>query len=477
MTFGTKNIKEKTMVFGTTLVLIFLMFSPVINAELTRTIIEDTTKNDDDSVYDLLIITPKAFVKNLQPFVRHKDHFGVKTYVATLNIVYEKMFWEGRDEAEKIKYFIKNAIENWGINYVLLVGGIKNQFSRDEQWWLPVRYSHLVDRWAAMPRYKENKFISDLYFADIYDSSGDFCSWDSDGDGIFGEWFDDKPAQDVLDLHPDVYLGRLPCRNRFEVKIMVNKIINYESQPCNYTWFRNMVVVAGDTYIGDDDFEGEIETQMALDQMPDFNQIRLWTSLNTFTGPRDVIRAINHGCGFLYLECHGAPSCMGTHPPNETSWIWGLKNAYIPILTNRRKLPVCILGGCHNNMFNVSLGHTSENAGMPCFESIGWRLTRKIGGGSIATIGNTGLAVITEDKLDPSVGGGNGDLNMHFFKEYGQNSTNIIGKAWGKAIHNYLQDHPIFWGEKSCNDTTIDAKTVEQWVLIGDPTLMIGGYS
>ena len=29
------------------------------------------------------------------------------------------------DEAEKVKYFIKNAFDNWGISHVLLVGGRK----------------------------------------------------------------------------------------------------------------------------------------------------------------------------------------------------------------------------------------------------------------------------------------------------------------------------------------------------------------
>jgi len=41
------------------------------------------------------------------------------------------MYWYGRDNPEKIKYFIKTAVEQWGIKYVMLVGDYKK---------IPVRY-------------------------------------------------------------------------------------------------------------------------------------------------------------------------------------------------------------------------------------------------------------------------------------------------------------------------------------------------
>ena len=40
----------------------------------------------------------------------------------TLNEVFKQMYWQGRDCAEKVKYFIKTAIEEWETKYVLLVG-------------------------------------------------------------------------------------------------------------------------------------------------------------------------------------------------------------------------------------------------------------------------------------------------------------------------------------------------------------------
>jgi hypothetical protein len=81
------------------------------------------TKSSHTDSYHLLIITPSIFVKALQPLVAHKLAMGMSTKLVTLDEVYRQMFWHGRDDAEKVKYFIKTAIEKWSVRYVLLVGG------------------------------------------------------------------------------------------------------------------------------------------------------------------------------------------------------------------------------------------------------------------------------------------------------------------------------------------------------------------
>ncbi|HDM67250.1 MAG TPA: hypothetical protein ENG62_02555, partial [Thermoplasmatales archaeon] len=63
--------------------------------------------------YDLLIITYDDFEEALKPLVKHKESHGVRTKIVTLSKVYDEMFWYGRDEAEKIKYFIKKAYDIW----------------------------------------------------------------------------------------------------------------------------------------------------------------------------------------------------------------------------------------------------------------------------------------------------------------------------------------------------------------------------
>ena len=111
-------------------------------------------------------------------------------------------------------------------------------------------------------------------------------------------------------------------------------------------------------------------------------------------------------------------------------------------------------------------------------ECFSWWLTRKIGGGSIATMGNTGLgygAVGNHDDVDgdgvdlpdtlEAVGG---YQILNFYKTYAE-GIDILGEVWGGAQKKYLDTFP------GMEDQT-DCKTVEQWPLLGDPSLKIGGY-
>ncbi|NIM97229.1 MAG: hypothetical protein GTO24_03805, partial [candidate division Zixibacteria bacterium] len=70
--------------------------------------------------------------EELQPLIAHKNSRGVQTVLKTTEEIYAE--YVGRDEPEKIKYFIKDAIETWGVDYVLLVGGAAL---------VPGRYTHI----------------------------------------------------------------------------------------------------------------------------------------------------------------------------------------------------------------------------------------------------------------------------------------------------------------------------------------------
>ncbi len=451
------------------------------------------TYNDE---YDLVIIAPSKFSGEIQPLIDHKNSHDMKTILKTTEEIYDE--YEGRDQPEKIKYFIKDAIEEWGIKYVMLVGGKKSLLfgnwgmdgpkkSNDNLWYVPVRYSNLDDM-------AEKGYISDLYYADIYkyeDGEKVFDDWDSNENGVFAEW--SFHGKDILDLYPDVYVGRLACRNTQEVKIMVNKIINYESTPADPSWFNTVTLIAGDTFPGEDDpyYEGELETSHGFSFMPEqFNDVRLFTSEGTLTkGGRTgklasqfawlnvVIPTINQGCGFLYLAGHASPTSEVTHHPHNGEYYVNILNTYnMDLISNGEKLPVCIVGGCHNSEFNISFFDFIKNKWTysPTFECWSWRLTVLKGGGAIATIGNTGLGY-------GSIGDSNGDgipdciqyvggfIESNFSYAYGVQGKDILGETWGQAVTNYINTF-------ECNKDRIDRKTVEEWALLGDPSLQIGGY-
>ena len=276
-----KETYKKFVTFGIVLAFLGLAIIPTINAvnidkeninkNFNKILLKSSKQTKSvgtNSICDLLIITADEFARLLQPLKKHKDEYGVKTQIVNLSDIYNEILY-GYDKPEKIKYFIKSAIEEWGIKYVLLVGGKKGP---TPYWHLPVRYVKMDEGW-------EPHYLSDLYFADIYDSEGKFSSWDSDNDGHYSKWYYKHEAEDKnVDLYPDVAVGRIPCRNERELKIMVNKIIDYETTTYDRIWFKDMIVIAGDTYpeIHNPNwtgYEGEYYAELALENMTGFNKI------------------------------------------------------------------------------------------------------------------------------------------------------------------------------------------------------------
>ncbi|MCD6222825.1 MAG: peptidase C25, partial [Thermoplasmata archaeon] len=345
-----------------------------------------------------------------------------------------------------------------------------------EKWWIPVRYTNLDDNsnW-------EKSYLSDLYFADVYkyeDGKLVFEDWDSNGNGKYAEWT--ALSKDILDLVPDVYVGRLACRTSMEVKNMVNKIIEYEnSNAMQQDWFKRMILVGGDSYNDKHGYiEGEIATWEAYKNMQEygFEAVKVWASEVDLNG--DTIGgAINGGAGFAYFCGHGNPMSWSTHRPHDfNSWCHGF-NIFdmVTKLKNKRMYPVVIIGGCHNSQFNVSIFNSFSKEkrykGENAPECWSWVFMRSAEKGAIATIGNTALGYHgDEDSNNNSIPDYieflDGWLEINFFKNYGKS----LGEMHGDTLASYVNTfNPMKY--------IIDCKVVEEWLLMGDPSLKIGGYA
>lgn len=457
-----------------------------------------------DDEYDMVIIAPWRFSSALRPLIEHKNEVGVKTVLKTTNEIYRE--YEGVDQPEQIKYFIKDAIEQWNISYVLLVGGIKSYIygiPRDDanqgskNWFLPARYTNTVEPGT----FNDPGFLSDLYYMDIYDGEGAFSSWDTDGDGIFARWNCQGGNKDDLDFYPDVYVGRLACRNIFEVFTVVHKIIHYESTPIDPSWYNRMVVVGGDSFndsmFGTNWAEDELICDMLLSHMDDVEPVRLYatnkendsvyTPLTT-----NILREINAGCGFLVFAGHGCPYEWFTNWHGEFES--PIEDGGISIfdffkLRNGDKLPICCIeGGCHNSMFNVSLlttfldknnTHHLMTYGTPIPECLGWTFVRKPGGGAIANFGYPSSTYLSPGEFGDLDGDGINEPDIfeawrpymvrQYYKLIGE-GVEFLGDVAGGAVREYLD---VYTGM----DSIYDAKIIEQVIFFGDPSLKIGGYS
>ncbi len=437
--------------------------------------------------YELLIIAPDMFSDELQPLIEHKEQHGIKTLFMSVESILSS--YSGRDDAEKVKYAIKDAIESYGIKYVMLVGGLDSMIKSDT-WLVPVRYSHLDDQ-------AEKAYLTDLYFADVYkyeDGQPVFDDWDSNGNGIFAEW--SMRGKDVMDLYPDVYIGRLACRSEKEVEIMVNKIIYYEDNAAGSEWFKRAILIGGDTF--DDTattnfYEGEVANQAFYENLPDdFTAIKVWYSEGNMK-QSNVIDAISQGGGFLHFSGHGSPGewLAKSFEGGQAKYILGLDIYHMPMLKNEEMYPVTIIGGCHNSMFNATLYDSITEIiksiilkyilgkpfttwyWIPCPECFGWFIVRQPAGGAIASIGCTGLGYGTvgdynEDGIPDCIQAVLGWAEVNFAKFYAE-GIDMLGMTHSTVITEYINTF-------DCNKDRTDRKTVEEWVLLGDPTLKIGGY-
>lgn len=444
----------------------------------------------DDS--DMIIICKDSYASLLEPLVAHKNSYGIQTKLITLSEIFSAAFFpaEGRDNQEKIKYFIKNAKETWNISFVMLVGNYVQ---------VPIRYSNLVTDEGG--KYEERKFASDLYYADLYTANGSFSSWDTDGDNVFAEWPypDGRPPEDLIDMVPDVHVGRLACMFKTEVKTLVRKIISYENTAAGHDWFHRMVVAGGDTFEkswegGTDYNEGEVATAKALEYMVQFIPVTLWTSYENLT-TENIHTEINKGCGFLYFCGHGSPKSWATHVNGDyRNWTGNYRLPDIRQLTNTEQSPILMVGGCHNSEFdttpwNFILGLLTEkqlyfaanetwlgsyfkyNYALECWS---WVFV-KVAGGAMASIGSSGYGGVSigdynHDSIPDCIQGSDGWFEVEFFRLYNQENVTILGQTYDQVVTGYIQNFPV-------ESNRYDAKIVQTHILLGDPSLKIGGYT
>jgi hypothetical protein len=239
----------------------------------------------------------------------------------------------------------------------------------------------------------------------------------------------------------------------------------------------------------------------------DFEKNSVFTSNGKWFDQSDVIDEFSKGYGLAYFSGHGSPGWWGDHYPGipgnrRYGQVAGLlvmqASRYFPFihlpvfpmrkLTNTEKLPVVCVGGCHNSMFSVSLipslldGLLPMNMftyGSPLPECWGWYMVKMPHTGAIATTGNTGYGWGSEGDVC-TIGTGDGWLNTEFFRQYGVENQTVLGMAYSQALSSYITNFKTFeynyWRYDHGWDG-IDQKTVQQWQLLGDPSLQIGGYS
>jgi len=167
--------------------------------------------------YDYVIVTTTDLVDAITSsnFINWKTVLGynIKTVYVTDAEITEQ---SGQDLAEQIRNFLRQYYSEWSIEYVLIVGDYET---------VPMRYCYPNpgnhENTAGTPGGTGGEVPTDYYYADL--SSSDEDSWDSDGDGYYGEYVHDNP-----DFAPEVYVGRIPVNDLSKITYALDKIVAFE---------------------------------------------------------------------------------------------------------------------------------------------------------------------------------------------------------------------------------------------------------
>ena len=186
---------------------------------------------DPADSYAYVLVTSEAIrdalvTPSVQDLILHRRNHGLTATLVTIEDILGS--YAGTDNAEKLRNFILDAYNNWETDYVLLGGDVAV---------VPMR-----KLWCeAYPNGPVDQIPSDLYFQCLDGT------YDSDGDGLWGEP-EDGPDEADVDMLAEVYIGRASAEDAQEMANWIYKTLAYESTAPNDP-FLNTALMAGE-YLG-----------------------------------------------------------------------------------------------------------------------------------------------------------------------------------------------------------------------------------
>ena len=239
--------------------------------------------------YEYVVITSRSLAPYFRRLVDWKRQKGLNAGIVTMqDILSDASITKDEvsnlsDDAGKLRQYLKLAYDK-GTRYVLLGG--RREF-------VPIRYG--TDNYGG-----NVQIPSDLYFSDLNGN------WNRDGDSDLGE------ESDRLDYNPELYVGRLLCRDGEEINNYIDKLLLYEQNPGkgDYAYLKKALYMESDQM--QKKHEGEAIANEFFTIFPDTTILRELPrpdSIPTYPTGKDVIDLMNNRFhGFVSWFAHGSPS-------------------------------------------------------------------------------------------------------------------------------------------------------------------------
>lgn len=389
-----------------------------------------SSKTTGDTV-EMAIVTVDSFIPYLEPFRDWKIEKGIPTQIFDINTITSS--YQGRDNAEKLRNFIKDYYQNHGLIYVLLAG--QGDYENNEEI-IPRRDVYYINSGAGYYN-DEDTIPSDMYFSCLDGS------WDYNNNNVFGE------IGDSVDMYADVYVGRAPVKTTTQVQNFVSKVLTYEQNPpANY--LSNALLPAVELF-SSYNFWGDTVNNTIADTTPTppWTDEKLYESLGNLSEAA-VIDSINSGVGFIHHADHGNED--GTYFADGTPV---LVKSGIASLTNQGRLNINT-GIC---CFSGALDEVVATGDNDCFSE---DLVNKQGGGSVASIMNSRYGWGYPPVMGPSE-----NIDQEFYAAIFNHNLNTLGQAIAFGKEKWI---PLAIQEQ---DTGVYRWCIYELNIFGDPSMQV----
>jgi hypothetical protein len=288
---------------------------------------------------DYIVIAPPDFLQVAEPLLAWRRQQGLKVKPVSIEEVFSE-FGFGETAPESIQNFLSYAYHSWerpSPRYVLLLGDAtydyKDYLSLGVESQVPAREVKTSFLWTA----------SDPSYAMV---NGD-------------------------DLLPDLAIGRLPASTVEEVRVLVNKIISWETSSAK---LHAPVVLVTDNPDAAGNFVADAE-DLAETVLKDRLVRRIYLNELGVSAARDaIIEAFDQGTSITNYIGHG-----GIH-------LWAdeqlFHTRHLPNLSAQAQQPILLTMNCLNGYFHF-----------PYFDSLSEELVNMQGRGVIAAFSPSGLSL------------------------------------------------------------------------------------
>lgn len=272
-----------------------------------------------------VIITSYEFISAFQPYADWMRDQGIPTVIVQPNFIYA--YFDGRDNAEKIRNYIKWCYGYKGGTYFILAGDCNYPPG------LPCRKCFCFASFSYMPN---NVIPCDYYFSAL---DGD---WNFDGDTIWGEF------ADSVDHLSEVFVGRIPNSSTLEASNWCRKALCYEMSPGNVSsldtviWIWENGPYPNKWYMGDTTIFPDHFTHLVAENFDAQSAFQLFDHGYMFTNVQ------THGHVLGFWPNGNAPCSIKSHMQPPPDW-WG---AGLNHLANDDRYFVNYCVGCKTGAFD-----------------------------------------------------------------------------------------------------------------------------